>query len=76
MLRNGEYMKREDIMKYIPKTKRTAIYDAWEDDDGYWILLNDGWNADRMDWLSATIHENDLKELRYQIGGIHKISVL
>lgn len=61
------------IMKYVPKTKREAIYDAWEDSDGMWIMLNEGWNADRMDYRCHTIHEDTIKELRYQIAGIRKL---
>lgn len=61
------------IMKYVPKTKREAIYDAWEDSDGMWIMLKEGWNADRMDYNCRTIHEDTIKELRYQIAGIRKV---
>ena len=63
----------ERIMKYVPKTKREAIYDAWEDSDGMWIMLKEGWNADRMDYNCHTIHEDTVKELRYQIAGIRKV---
>ena len=62
----------EKIMKYVPKMKREAIYDAWEDSDGMWIMLKEGWNADRMDYNCHTIHEDTIKELRYQIAGIRK----
>lgn len=58
------------IMKYIPKGKREAIAEAYHDSDGYWIYLKDGWNADRMDWNCHTIHEDTIKDLRYQIAGI------
>lgn len=62
----------DTIMKYIPKSKRDAIYDAWRDSDGYWIMLNKGWNADRMDSCCRTIHEDYISDLRYQIAGIVK----
>ena len=58
------------IMKYIPKGKREAIDEAYRDSDGYWIYLKEGWNADRMDWNCHTIHEDTIKDLRYQIAGI------
>lgn len=63
-------MPCERIMRYVPKNKKNAINDAWRDDDGYWIILNDGWNADRMDFRCHTIHEDNIPELRYQIAGI------
>lgn len=61
------------IMKYIPKSKVAAIQDAYIDQDGYWIALHDGWNADRMDFDCRTIHEDSIQELRYQIAGIRKL---
>lgn len=76
-------LTKEQIMKYIPKSKQAAVYDAWEDSDGIWIMLNEGWNADRMDGVCRTIHEggdgddeprrNVFKQLRYQIAGIRKL---
>ena len=62
----------ENIMKYIPVSKKPAIDACWRDSDGYWICLKEGWNADRMDWSCHTIHEDTIAELRYQIGGIHR----
>ncbi len=62
--------KEQKIMKYIPEKKKEAVKTAWIDSDGYWIVLHDGWNADRMDWNCHTIHEDNIKELRYQIAGI------
>lgn len=61
------------IIKYVPKSKRAAIYDAWRDSDGYWIMLNEGWNADRTDTCCRTIHENYISDLRYQIAGITRM---
>lgn len=77
-------MTKMAIMKMIPKAKRAAVYDAWEDSDGIWIMLYDGWNADYMDDVCRTIHvggddEADepiakiMKELKYQISGIRKL---
>ena len=63
---------KEQILRYVPKSKLAAIYDAWEDSDGMWIMLNDGWNADRMDYNCHTIHEYNVTDLRYQIAGIRQ----
>ena len=60
------------IMKYIPKSKIDAVSTAWIDDDGMWIILKEGWSADRMDSNCRTIHEEYIKDLRYQIAGIAK----
>lgn len=60
------------IMRYVPMYKREAIKTAWTDDDGYWIVLKEGWNADRMDFNCRTIHEDTIKELKYQISGINR----
>ena len=61
------------IMKYVPKSKVNAIRDAYKDDDGYWMTLNDGWEASNTDYGCRTIHEDTVKELRYQISGIRKV---
>ena len=77
-------MTSASIMKMIPKTKKAAVYLAWEDSDGIWIMLKEGWNADNMDNVCRTIHvggddEEDepmskiLNELKYQISGIRKL---
>ena len=66
-------MTREKIMSYVPKSKKEAIEDAWEDSDGIWIILKDGWNADRMDYDCHTIHEDTVRDLRWQIAGIRKV---
>ena len=66
-------MLEPKIMKYVPKSKIEAIKDAWIDDDGMWIVLKEGWNADRTDAECRTIHEDNIKDLRYQIAGIRKV---
>ena len=33
------------IMKYIPRSKKEAVKDAYADQDGYWIILKDGWTG-------------------------------
>lgn len=62
----------QKIMRYIPKSKVESVEDAWIDDDGMWIVLKDGWNADRMDFDCHTIHEDNVADLRYQIAGIRR----
>lgn len=66
-------MKDQMIMKYIPKTKHEAIRECFRDSDGYWIYLNDGWNADRMDSDCRVIAEDTISQLRYQISGISRL---
>lgn len=66
------YVKDPKILKYIPKSKLDAIQECYKDEDGYWIILKDGYNADRFDVNIQTIHEDTIKQLRYQIGGINK----
>ena len=61
------------ILKYIPKSKHSAIRECFHDEDGYWIFLNEGWNADRMDSECRVIGEDTIQQLRYQIGGIKKV---
>lgn len=65
-------MTTEQIMRYIPKSKLEAVSDAFHDEDGLWIYLKDGWEASRMDRGCHVIHEDTVKELRYQIAGIRR----
>lgn len=67
------YLTKEQIMRYIPKSKHDGILDAYEDSDGIWICLKQGWNADRMDSDCHVIHEDYIKDLRYQIAGIRRV---
>ena len=61
------------ILKYIPKSKRAAIRDCYKTDyDGYWIILNEGWEASNTDAGCRTISQDTIAELRYQISGIRK----
>ena len=62
----------ERIMKYVPKSKKEAIYSAWIDSDGMWIMIKEGWIADRS-CADRTIHEDYVKDLRWQIAGIKKV---
>lgn len=69
---SGKLSKK--IMKYVPKSKVDGIEDAWEDIDGMWIVVKPNWNADRMDTCCHTIHEDNVRELRWQITGIRKLT--
>lgn len=66
--------KLQKILDYVPWCKADAINSCWKDDQGYWIQLNDGWNADRMGNGCRTINETTIYDLRYQIGGIKKVT--
>lgn len=69
------YEKSKKILWYVPWSKADKIKACWEDADGYWIELNDGWIASRMDQsVVSCIHEKTIYDLRYQIGGIRKVS--
>ena len=69
------------ICRMIPKSKQKAIREIYEDEDGFWIILNEGWNADGMDYECRTIHcggdeeteESTIKDLKYQISLIRKL---
>lgn len=63
------------ILKYVPASKLSAISDAFEDEDGMWIYLKDGWYASRMDGYNVchVIHEDTIQQLRYQIAGIKHV---
>ena len=79
-MREEKTMTKDQIMRLVPKSKKAAIYDAWEDSDGIWIMLNEGWNADGMDSDCRTIHEGGedeplsrtIKNLKDQISMIRR----
>ncbi|WP_133966190.1 hypothetical protein [Eubacterium limosum] len=64
----------KNILKYVPKSKRHVIFDAYKDQDGYWICIkhDSGFEASRMEPGCHVIHEDTIQELRYQIAGIKK----
>lgn len=62
-------MTKEQMMKYVPKSKREAIKDAWTDSDGYWMTINDGWET--IDGCHV-IHEYRIIELRQCIREIRR----
>ena len=69
------------IRQMIPKKKQNAIREIYEDEDGFWIILNEGWNADGSDFRCRTIHcggdgeteESTISDLKYQIACIRKL---
>ena len=63
----------QQIMRKIPKSKVAAVRDAYKDEDGYWICLNEGWEASNMDAECRTIHEDTMADLAYQIKGIRRV---
>lgn len=63
------------IINYVPASKREAVREAYQDQDGYWICLNEGWEASRTDAGCRTIHEDTIADLKYQIGGIQKVVI-
>ena len=65
-------MTKEQILNYVPKSNIEGIRDAWQDDDGIWICLKEGWEASRTDRRCHVIHEDTIKQLRWQIAGIRK----
>ena len=62
-----------NIIRYVPKSKREAIRDAFCDEDGMWIWLHEGWEASRTDSGCHVIHEDTIRDLRFQIAGIRKV---
>ena len=64
--------KLQKIMDYVPWCKADAINACWKDSDGYWIQLNEGWVATRST-AEHTIHEDSLRQIGYQMGGVKKI---
>ena len=69
-------MRDPKILKYIPKSKLSAIKSCWHDSDGYWIMLNDYYNADNVDSNCRTIHEDTIAQLQYQIKGITRVRAI
>ena len=69
------------VRRMIPKSKKAAIREIYEDQDGFWIILNSGWNADGMDSDCRTIHEGGddytdaetISALKYKISMIRKL---
>lgn len=69
------------IMRMIPRSKKASVRDLYQDSDGIWICLHEGWNADGMDSNCRTIHcggeDEPLKrtiiDLKDQISQIRKL---
>lgn len=52
-----------NILNYIPKRALPAIRDAWHDDDGYWVMIREGWHIEGY-FAEHTIHEDTLAEVK------------
>ena len=69
------------VERMIPRAKKAAIREIYEDEDGFWIILNEGWNADGMDFNCRTIHSGGdemtdtetIADLKDQIRQIRKL---
>ena len=62
------------IMRYVPKKIQTAIKDCWKSDNGYFIILKDGYIARNNDFYDAKIiNKKTIASLKYQISGIIQI---
>lgn len=69
------------VERLIPRNKKAAIREIYEDVDGWWVILNDGWNADGMDFDCRTIHSGGeemtdvetLADLKEQFAQIRKL---
>lgn len=62
-------MQAKGIVRYIPQRllNAGAIQDAFIDDDGYWIYLNEGWHSYDGADDCATVHEVTIKDLKEAI---------
>ena len=74
-------MTVKTIERLIPARKKAAIREIYEDQDGFWICLNEGWNADGMDYSCRVIHcggddltdAETIADLKDQIAQIRKL---
>ena len=51
------------ILSVIPKKALPAISDAWHDDDGYWVMIREGWHVKDY-YAERVIHEDTLDEIK------------
>ena len=61
------------IMKYVSSAKVEAIQDAYRDEKGYWLILKDGWEASRTKAGCKRICADNIRDLKFQVGGIQPI---
>ena len=54
-----------DVLKHIRKSliKQGGIRDAYHDEDGYWVHLNDGWHLENY-FSDHIVHEDTVSELK------------
>lgn len=60
------------LWTYIPKRIEEAIDRVHVDSDGYWIYLNEDWVAYDGGNDCGTIHEYNIKDLKFAIKTIRK----
>lgn len=65
------YEKDEKIMKYVPKRLIGAIREAYQDSDGYWIILKDDYMDTHMN--AHVIHGYTINELREDLRNVERI---
>lgn len=70
-----------EIMKQCPPEKRACIRDCWEDDDGVWVMIRDGWECSEdhahtisLDGAAQEVSKAArLRALRMEFAGVHKV---
>lgn len=60
-----------NILNYIPKRALPAVRDAFHDEDGYWVMLREGWHVEGY-FAERTIHEDTLAEVKAVARNIRK----
>ena len=60
--------------KAVPHTLWNAIRDCYHDEDGYWLVLNDGWHLEGYAWSDHMIHEDTMAEFKEAAKCIRKDS--
>ena len=53
----------EKLLNYVPIGKREAITSIYQDEDGYWAYVENGYKIKDY-YTEHTIHEDTLKEFR------------
>ena len=47
-------------MLYIPKKYKKIVHDFYHDEDGYWLIVKEGWHVEDN---ARTVHQDTLKEV-------------
>lgn len=79
-------MTKAQAISYSARSRqwflKEAIKEVYEDQDGIWIILNEGYEARNMDRGCRTIHcggddepwDRTVEDLRYQLHGVCKLN--